>query len=326
MAYDGQQVTLAYQDYRDGQEKTLTLPAGEFLLRLLQHVWPRYQRDVHYYGLYQPARRKAHAGRRGAGQPLRRSGAARAPAVARRAGTVPAGVGRPGSCLVRPVAAPLVVDHVQFPKSQAIRKKPALAVAAAPHRPVASTNVSSAGPKDGSRPRCSRSSMSLTRETRRRQRPFAANAAPAINVPGLVVSRGARHAVGAFSPAVGGLNADQPAPAPPPRTFEALCDSLCENAADATTWLDLALLALRFDGIIEVREEIAAAAARQAVRLVPIPPSLTTRSGGRSGFLVATTKQHPIPRSHPSRARAHRSPSRPRGYPLSERRKGGSAA
>jgi hypothetical protein len=58
IGYDGEQVTLAYQDYRDGQEKTLTLPAEEFLVRLLQHVWPRYQRDVHYYGLYQPSRRK----------------------------------------------------------------------------------------------------------------------------------------------------------------------------------------------------------------------------------------------------------------------------
>jgi hypothetical protein len=61
VAYDGQQVTLAYQDYRDGQEKTLTLPAEQFLLRLVQHVWPRSMRDVHYYGLYQPARRKRHA-------------------------------------------------------------------------------------------------------------------------------------------------------------------------------------------------------------------------------------------------------------------------
>jgi hypothetical protein len=60
-AYDGQQVTLAYRDYRDGQDKTVTFPAGEFVLRLLQHLWPRYQRDVHYYGLYQPSRRKTHA-------------------------------------------------------------------------------------------------------------------------------------------------------------------------------------------------------------------------------------------------------------------------
>lgn len=60
LSYDGERVTLTYQDYRDGQEKTLTLPVEEFLVRLLQHVWPRYQRDVHYYGLYQPARRSHH--------------------------------------------------------------------------------------------------------------------------------------------------------------------------------------------------------------------------------------------------------------------------
>ncbi len=60
VAYDGQTVTLAYQDYRDAQDKTIELTAEEFLFRLLQHVWPRYQRDVHYYGLYQPSRRKEH--------------------------------------------------------------------------------------------------------------------------------------------------------------------------------------------------------------------------------------------------------------------------
>jgi hypothetical protein len=61
LAYDGEEVTLAYRDYRDGQEKQLTLPAEKFLLRLVQHVWPRYMRSVHYYGLYQPSRRKRHA-------------------------------------------------------------------------------------------------------------------------------------------------------------------------------------------------------------------------------------------------------------------------
>lgn len=59
-AYDGKAVTLTYTDYRDGVEKTLVLSGAAFLLRLLQHVWPRYQRDVHYYGLYQPARRRQH--------------------------------------------------------------------------------------------------------------------------------------------------------------------------------------------------------------------------------------------------------------------------
>ena len=59
-AYDGREVTIAYRDYRDGEDKTVTFSAREFLLRLLQHVWPRYQRDVHYHGLYQPSRRKEH--------------------------------------------------------------------------------------------------------------------------------------------------------------------------------------------------------------------------------------------------------------------------
>jgi predicted nucleic-acid-binding Zn-ribbon protein len=58
VAYDGQIVALAYNDYRDGQDKTLELPAVEFLLQLLQHVQPRYQRSVFYFGLYQPARRR----------------------------------------------------------------------------------------------------------------------------------------------------------------------------------------------------------------------------------------------------------------------------
>jgi hypothetical protein len=58
IAYDGQTVTFVYKDYRDGQDKTMTLSAIEFLLRLLQHVPPRYHRSVFYFGLYQPARRR----------------------------------------------------------------------------------------------------------------------------------------------------------------------------------------------------------------------------------------------------------------------------
>jgi hypothetical protein len=58
VAYDGQMVALAYKDYRDGQDKTFVLPAVVFLLRLLQHVAPRYQRSVFYFGLYQPAKRR----------------------------------------------------------------------------------------------------------------------------------------------------------------------------------------------------------------------------------------------------------------------------
>jgi hypothetical protein len=58
VSYDGKTVVLAYKDYRDGQDKTLSLPAVEFCLKLLQHVWPRYQRSVFYFGLYQPAKRR----------------------------------------------------------------------------------------------------------------------------------------------------------------------------------------------------------------------------------------------------------------------------
>jgi hypothetical protein len=110
--YDGQQVSLAYRDYRDGEEKMLTLPAVEFLLRVLQHVWPRYQRDVHYYGLYQPARWKAHlaavvrASRYGDQVRPR-------PALSPRVRFLQALAERPLSCPA--CGAPLVVDHVQFP-------------------------------------------------------------------------------------------------------------------------------------------------------------------------------------------------------------------
>lgn len=60
VAYDGKFVTICYRDYRDNQDKTLTLTAERFLLRLFAHVWPRYMRDVHYHGLYQPSRRRKH--------------------------------------------------------------------------------------------------------------------------------------------------------------------------------------------------------------------------------------------------------------------------
>ena len=60
VGYDGKVVTISYKDYRDNLDKTLTLTAAKFLLRLFAHVWPRYMRNVHYYGLYQPSRRKKH--------------------------------------------------------------------------------------------------------------------------------------------------------------------------------------------------------------------------------------------------------------------------
>jgi hypothetical protein len=60
VGYDGRYVTISYKDYKDNIDKTLTLTARRFLLRLFAHVWPRYMRSVHYYGLYQPSRRKEH--------------------------------------------------------------------------------------------------------------------------------------------------------------------------------------------------------------------------------------------------------------------------
>jgi len=60
VAYDGKYVTISYTDYKDNQDKTLTLTAKQFLLRLFAHVWPRYMRSVHYHGLYQPSRAKKH--------------------------------------------------------------------------------------------------------------------------------------------------------------------------------------------------------------------------------------------------------------------------
>lgn len=111
--YDGKRVTLAYQDYRDGQHKTVTLSARQFLLRLVQHVWPRYQRDVHYYGLYQPSRRKAHT-----------SAVARAsrfgdqvlpvPPLSRTERLLQALAGRQLSCPA--CGGALILERVQFPR------------------------------------------------------------------------------------------------------------------------------------------------------------------------------------------------------------------
>jgi hypothetical protein len=112
-AYDGQEVTLAYQDYRDGRDKTLTLPAAKFLLRLVQHVWPRYARDVHYYGLYQPARRTHHA--RAVAQASRYGDQVLpVPPRSRRERLLQALAGQELRC--PECGGCLQVDHVQFPK------------------------------------------------------------------------------------------------------------------------------------------------------------------------------------------------------------------
>jgi hypothetical protein len=113
VAYDGQEVTLAYRDYRDGQDKTLILPAEQFLLRLVQHVWPRYLRSVHYYGLYQPTRRKRHAA---AVAKASRYGdqALPVPPGSRRERLLQALGERAGRCPV--CGGCLKVDHVEYPR------------------------------------------------------------------------------------------------------------------------------------------------------------------------------------------------------------------
>ena len=45
------QVSLSYRDYRDGEHKTLTLDAAEFIRRFLLHVLPKGLIRVRHYGL-----------------------------------------------------------------------------------------------------------------------------------------------------------------------------------------------------------------------------------------------------------------------------------
>jgi hypothetical protein len=113
LAYDGKEVTLAYQDYRDGKEKRLTLPATAFLVRVLQHVWPRYMRSVHYYGLYQPARRKQHAravakASRYGEQALPVAAASRRERLLQALGDAALRCGECGGCLI--------VEHLEYPR------------------------------------------------------------------------------------------------------------------------------------------------------------------------------------------------------------------
>jgi len=50
--YDGENVTYWYDDYRTQERCSVTVTAEEFLFRLLQHLPPKYDRTVRYYGLY----------------------------------------------------------------------------------------------------------------------------------------------------------------------------------------------------------------------------------------------------------------------------------
>lgn len=54
---DGQ-VTFRYQEVDDPTWRTMTLKAGEFIRRFLQHVLPRGVHKVRYFGLWHPTRRR----------------------------------------------------------------------------------------------------------------------------------------------------------------------------------------------------------------------------------------------------------------------------
>ena len=51
LAFDGENVTFPWRDYADGNaQKTMKLPAAEFLRRFLLHVVPPRFTRVRYYG------------------------------------------------------------------------------------------------------------------------------------------------------------------------------------------------------------------------------------------------------------------------------------
>jgi len=59
--YDGQNVTYRYEDHRKGEVHE-TVPATEFIGRMIQHLPPKGFRMVRYYGIYaRPVREKIHA-------------------------------------------------------------------------------------------------------------------------------------------------------------------------------------------------------------------------------------------------------------------------
>jgi len=59
--YDGQNVTYRYEDHLKGPV-TETIPAGEFIGRMIRHLPPKNFRMVRYYGIYaRPIREKVHA-------------------------------------------------------------------------------------------------------------------------------------------------------------------------------------------------------------------------------------------------------------------------
>ena len=58
LSYDGEQVSLKYRDYRDGQQKVMKLSPAELLRRFALHVLPKGFMRVRYYGFLANAVRK----------------------------------------------------------------------------------------------------------------------------------------------------------------------------------------------------------------------------------------------------------------------------
>jgi hypothetical protein len=60
LALENGQVSFAWKDYRDaGKSKVMTVPAGEFIRRFLQHVVPPGLQRIRYYGFLANCHRKA---------------------------------------------------------------------------------------------------------------------------------------------------------------------------------------------------------------------------------------------------------------------------
>jgi hypothetical protein len=92
--YDGHSVRYRYEDHRQGEVHE-TIPATEFIGRMIQHLPPKGFRMVRYYGIYaRPVREKMHALVADALKALVRRAAQVAEYFARRRGTTPEEYGR----------------------------------------------------------------------------------------------------------------------------------------------------------------------------------------------------------------------------------------
>jgi putative transposase len=59
LALEDGQVTFAWKDYRDGQQKHMTVSAGEFIRRFLVHSLPQGFQRIRYYGFLANCHRAA---------------------------------------------------------------------------------------------------------------------------------------------------------------------------------------------------------------------------------------------------------------------------